>query len=55
MTEMQRDKTEDVDLMEELVEKCLETIQKKSLDIKHIDAREENAWRARCGWKMCDE
>lgn len=41
MTEMQRDKTEDVDLMEELVEKCLGTIQKKSLDIKHINAKEE--------------
>lgn len=54
MTEMQRDIAEDVDLMQELVEKCLGTIEKKILDIKYINAKEENACWVRCGWKMCD-
>lgn len=43
MTEMQRAIAEDVDLMEELVEKCLGTIGKKILDVKYINAKEENA------------
>lgn len=55
MTEMQRDIAEDVDLMEELVEKCLGTIGKKILDVKYINAKEEIAWWVRCGWKMCDK
>lgn len=55
MTEMQRDIAEDVDLMEELMEKCLGTIGKKILNIKYINTKEQNAWWVRYRWKMCDK